>query len=644
MIIVFAALLGWIPLVVILFALIPPPRAAAAAVVGAWLVLPPAAIAIAGLPDISKGWVTTVGIMLGTLLFGLPYALRFRLRWFDLPMLLWCVTGIATSLQNGLGLYDGLADMAALVLTWGLPYLFGRLYFGNLDGMRTFTIAMIGGGLAYVLPCLWEIRMSPMLLVYLYGMRHNIDVRGGGYRPSVFFWSGLECGLWMTAASMTAWWLWKCGTIRKIGGVPFGSVLLSILLGTTILCRATGALALLVCGMMILWLSTRIRTRLILASFLFIAPVYVAIRVPNLWSGQQAVDLAERIVGAERANSLHYRFMCENLLIARAVQQPMLGWGGWGRSDAFFAADTPYPKKVETDGMWIIFFGTKGWVGLTCLYLAMMLPAGLFVWRFPPRLWTDPRVAPASVAAVMLTLYIVDCLLNGFVNLIYITLAGGLMGIEPKQLRLITPGSGKQTVEQTNGANQLALADHNHSLGRALKAEGRLTEAEAIWRQSLDLLSALRAAYPNNPDLEQRCCNCANDLVWLWVNYDIGRQDLDTAVAMAKWIVEMCPNAAIYWNTLGVAQYRAGDDASAITALNRATTLGGSMPFNEVFLAMAYARSGDRVQSELRLALAISQTRRDYPQHPELSRFCNEAQSVLQLPELAAEASNSAQA
>ena len=90
--------LGWVPFVVVLFALMPPPRAAALAVVGAWLVLPPAAIGIAGLPDISKSWVTTVGMMLGTLFFGLPYALRFRPRWFDLPMLLWCITGIATSL------------------------------------------------------------------------------------------------------------------------------------------------------------------------------------------------------------------------------------------------------------------------------------------------------------------------------------------------------------------------------------------------------------------------------------------------------------------------------------------------------------------------------------------------------------------
>jgi tetratricopeptide (TPR) repeat protein len=261
--------------------------------------------------------------------------------------------------------------------------------------------------------------------------------------------------------------------------------------------------------------------------------------------------------------------------------------------------------------------------------MAMILPAGLFVWRFPPRLWADARLAPASVAAVLLTMYIIDCLLNGFVNLIYITLAGGLMGFEPKQLRLVTPGTGEQTAKRSSGADQLSLANYNYNLGRALKAKGKLKEAEAVWRQSLDLLNALVTAYPNNLDLQQRCSDCANDLVWLWVNYDIDRQDLNAAVTMAQWIVEVSPHAAIYWNTLGVAHYRVGDDASAITALNRATILGGSTPFNEVFLAMAYARSGDRAQAEIRLAEAISQMRRDYPEHPELNHFCDEARSML---------------
>ena len=293
--------------------------------------------------------------------------------------------------------------------------------------------------------------------------------------------------------------------------------------------------------------------------------MYVAVRVSNIWSGQQAVDLIESYLGHERAFSLEYRFMCEDLLVVKAVERPMLGWGAWGRSAVYFNADKPWRKMVETDGLWIIVLGARGFFGLTNLYLALILPAALFVWRFPARLWLDPWLASGTVAAVLLGLYIVDCLLNGFPNIIYITLAGGLAGIEPKQLRLLPPGSGSQAVKRSGSADQLALADRNRRLGRALKAEGRLTEAEVVWRQSLDLLDKLRAAYPNNPDLQQRCCDCTNDLVWLWVNYDTGCRDLKTAVAMARWIVEECPDAAIYWNTLGVAQYRAGDYAAAIT-------------------------------------------------------------------------------
>ena len=50
-------------------------------------------------------------------------------------------------------------------------------------------------------------------------------IRLGGYRPNVFFYTGLELGLWMTAASLAGWWLWRCGTIKKIGPFPFGLIL-----------------------------------------------------------------------------------------------------------------------------------------------------------------------------------------------------------------------------------------------------------------------------------------------------------------------------------------------------------------------------------------------------------------------------------
>ena len=50
------------------------------------------------------------------------------------------------------------------------------------------------------------------------------------------------------------------GLLKEIGQTPFGSVLLPILMVTTILCRSTGALLLLFCGIALLWLSTRYQT------------------------------------------------------------------------------------------------------------------------------------------------------------------------------------------------------------------------------------------------------------------------------------------------------------------------------------------------------------------------------------------------
>src|SRR3954452_11160232 len=192
-------LVGWIPIIVVLFALLPGRWAAAVAVVGAWLLLPPYGIPIANFPDYSKTTAATIGMVLGTLLFGLDRILAFRPRWFDLPMLAWCFCPLASSLDNGLGWDDGLAGSLGHIIEWGLPYLIGRMYFQDFEGLHAFTVTMVVGGLAYVLPCLFEIRMSPRLLGWVYGFSSLQGTRFGGFRPNVFFGTGLELGLWMTA-------------------------------------------------------------------------------------------------------------------------------------------------------------------------------------------------------------------------------------------------------------------------------------------------------------------------------------------------------------------------------------------------------------------------------------------------------------
>jgi tetratricopeptide (TPR) repeat protein len=641
---IYLALIGWLPVAAMMFALMPARRAAAAAVIGGWLLLPPYGISIAGLPDYGKTTAASLGVMLGTLLFAPDRILNFRPRWYDLPMAVFCLCGIASSLQNGLGIYDGLSDTLGQILTFGLPYLVGRMFFADPEGLRSFAVGMVVGGLGFVPLCLYEIRMSPVLMQYVYGTGRWQGIRLGGYRPTIFFWSGLELGIWMIGASLAGWWLWRCGALKKIGNTTFGPMLLLILVGTTILCRSTGAIALMAMGMLLLWLSDRFKTRVLMIGLIFVGPVYVAVRATNIWSGQQAVDISNAVVGPVRAQSLEYRFQCENLLAAKAIQQPVFGWGGWGRSAVRWDEESDYNQSaVATDGLWIILLGAKGFVGLTLFYLTLILPAILFVWRFPPRLWGDPRLAAGTLAAAFLCLYMVDCLLNAFPNMIYLTLAGGLISLDPEQFRAIAaprPGieaAGRRATATGIGmaaaapaSGRLVLAERCRTLGRSFKQERRPDEADAAWRQALEVLGALLEADPGDAGLRRRWCDCANDLAWLRANHpDPSRRDPISAVAMARRAADEFPDAAAYWNTLGVAHYRAGDDRAAADALDRARALGGGSAFDDVFLAMAHARLGDMVGARQELARAMLQAERDHPGHPELAGFCDEAHSLI---------------
>jgi len=212
--------------------------------------------------------------------------------------------------------------------------------------------------------------------------------------------------------------------------------------------------------------------------------------LPSCGLASRPVDMAEIVVGPVRAESLEYRFKCEKLLIARAIEQPEFGWGGWGRSAVFFYANTRFARPVQLTGCGSIILGTKGFGGLILCYLALILPAALFVWRFPVRLWGDPRVAAGSLAAVLLSLYIVDCLMNAFPNMIYVTLAGGLISLEPKQLRTTVARRAGKAVDQAGQGKprltalgttaigpgphggQIILAERYSGLGRSFQARG----------------------------------------------------------------------------------------------------------------------------------------------------------------------------
>jgi len=427
-------LIGWIPIVMTLFALLPARRAVIASFLFAWLFLPIASYEIKFFPDYNKMSATFVGVLAAALVFDPARVLQFRPKWIDLPVLVFCLCPIASSLTNGLGLYDGLTAALVKVIHWGSAYFIGRIYFNDLKAMRELAIGIFIGGLIYVPLCLFEIRMSPQLHNIVYGYHPHVfaqSYRSGGWRPVVFMNHGLMVGMWMTAASLTGLWLWQTGSLRHVFGVPM-IILVPVLLATTVLVKSAGALVLLLAGMSILFFLKWRPTSLPIVALAVVSVLYILLRGSGLWSGDQLVGLAGATLGDQRASSLQTRMINEDLLARRARQRPLFGWGGWGRNRV---VDDSGRDVVITDGLWIIVLGVNGVIGLAAFTAMLLLPPVLLRKRVDVRLWSHPAVAPAVCFATILALWMIDNLLNAMGNPIFLLMLGGLAGLNTLRVR-----------------------------------------------------------------------------------------------------------------------------------------------------------------------------------------------------------------
>jgi hypothetical protein len=379
-------------------------------------------------PDYTKTSATTFGVFLAALLFDSGRILAFRARWFDLPMALFClVLPVVTSVTNGLGLYDGLSDVVEQFVMWGMPYFLGRLYFADLAAQRDLAIGLMLGGMVYVPLVLIEVRMSPQLHLWLYGF-HQHDfaqtVRFGGYRPMVFMQHGIAVAAFMATASLATFWLWLSRSVKNVWNIPLVFVL-PVLLLTTLLCKSAGALALLAGGMGALTLLKYGKTRLAIVAMILAPVAYMSLRTVGGWSGSELVEAA-RMVSGDRAESLQTRITSENILWQHAAQQPVFGWGKWGRNLVRneWGRETAIP-----DGLWIILVGVYGVVGLSCFTGGMLVGPLRLIARTRARVWNHPAMAGAVCMSVMLAVHMTDNLFNAMINPIFVLGAGGLAGM-----------------------------------------------------------------------------------------------------------------------------------------------------------------------------------------------------------------------
>jgi hypothetical protein len=431
------ALYGWIPVVLFLFTVLKPRHAVIVAYIGGWLFLPVFGIDLKGLPPYSKVSATAYGVLFGAALFDLDRLLTFRPRWFDLPIALWCIAPLFASLSNGLGWYDGLSACLSEIVMWGIAYFLGRVYFSDWEGVRELAIGVFVGGLIYLPLCLLEVRMSPQLHRWVYGYhQHSFgqQKRFGGYRPMVFMQHGLACAMWMTTASIVGLWLWMSGAVKKIYHVPM-YLLVPAMIVTAVLCKSAGAFILLFVGLGTFFWIRNVRTALPLLALIAFIPAYVALRSSAMWTGQNLVDAATTIFNEKRAASLQVRLDAENLLTEKALKQPAFGYGRWNRNRVY---DEKGKDMAVTDGLWVIVLGQTGFVGLTAITTAILMPALLYWRRVPTRWWMHPMAAAGASFAVLLPLHMVDNLWNAMLNPIYVLVIGGLVALGAGSRRAVT--------------------------------------------------------------------------------------------------------------------------------------------------------------------------------------------------------------
>ncbi len=350
---------------------------------------------------------------------------RLRRSKFDLPVFCFALLAACSSLSNGYGVWDAVNQSVNSFFSWTAPYLLGRVYLGDLAGVRELAIGFVSGVMVYVPLCLWEIRMSPQLNYLVYGIQGTFTqmIRAGGYRPQVFMAHGLMLSLWMGMGAVVAWWLWRSKAVDAIWRVPIKWVAL-LLLGTEVLCKSTGALVLSGLGILLYHSSRRLRTSLTIVALLALPPAYCLLRV-NGWSANDLVGSASQIFSNERGESLDFRVRNEDRLIDKAIRQPWLGWGRWGENRV---RDAEGRDLTVTDGLWIIVLGNDGALSLLCLALAMIVPVSLLLVLAPPQAWTHPALAPAGALAVALACFLIDCIPNAMTNPFYIFAGGGLTG------------------------------------------------------------------------------------------------------------------------------------------------------------------------------------------------------------------------
>lgn len=440
----------WPVVTVALFRQLDPRKALIWTILAGYLLLPPVvAINLPVVPDLDK--YTVANLMAAVCLLApggkwggwLPQSRTARLL-----ILLYILGPFATSLTNGdpllfqlnqipgMSLYDAFSTIAYQMI-WLLPFFMGRRLLGDPEGLSLLAHALIAAGLVYSLPMLVEAQLSPQINVWVYGFfQHDFfqTIRNGGYRPVVFLPHGLWVAFFTLMCLMSALIVLR---LRPAEERPKALVIFGYLAVMLLVCKSAGVLtyALALCPLILL---APPRVQVIAAAVL----AAVVIAYPLL-RGLHVVPLDDIVAFSQqfsddRAYSLKFRIDNEELLLARAEERPLFGWGSFNRN--FLHDPVTGENTTIADGGWIIILGMYGWAGYVADFGLTALPLLLLGREALARNAAMTRIAAGM--ALILAASMLDQLPNATKVPLTWLLVGALTG-EAERLRALRLATGQ---------------------------------------------------------------------------------------------------------------------------------------------------------------------------------------------------------
>jgi len=386
---------------------------------------------------VTKATITGLTALAGVVLFDLRGLRRFRLRVWDLPMILWCVVPLLAGIANH-GAYeralrDGLRGTAYQFLAWGVPYLLGRVYFADGASLRLAAKTFVIAGLCYVPICLVEVVAGPQFYAHVYGYqpyRWLGAERYVGFRPIGFLEDGNQLGIWMAAATLLAVGLWKYGRGQRVLGMPIGWAAV-VLFVVTLLCQSGGSVILLLILLPFVLLSRVAFRRGFVIALAAIVVCFAGLRLTNVVSLRWMVnhEQSARAVAVFFAKigrqSFGWRLEQDERHVKTALEKPFLGsgqWYWWQNGE-----NRPW-------GLWLLAYGMYGGVGLLALEAMQFLPVARVAW-FPAareELADEADLHLRLALAAVLLLAAIDNLLNSGMILPLALVIGGMSVWKPE--------------------------------------------------------------------------------------------------------------------------------------------------------------------------------------------------------------------